>query len=393
MLNYCLLPSLLPQPVLSFDLQAPVGDVAWAPQSSTVFAAATDSGHVHVFEVAHSRAAAVCVQRVAKMRLTKLAFNARHPVLLVGTERGGVLCLKLSPNLRRSFNPGGELGGGARLPPARCACKHAAAGCQLAPPATPTQSSPALLTAQVPALMWATAGRWHEPTRSAQRLEQQRQRGWRLCWRQQPSATQHFGRRTWRCCDAACCQVALVWVCRKGAPAIAAATAAATSGACRAALPHQTPLLLLTIAASLCLLSVTICGDIGASACSGAVHAVAGCHSLHPASLHGFGLAELPSCQWTASLCTVRAWSRRMACAQVGGVSPGGGGSQPARGQRLHHITPCCPAGRALIFDCFTSPLPSCTIPASLSRLPLCSSQILLQIAKFRPPGALRSLQ
>lgn len=94
--------------MLSFDLGAPVGDVAWAPQSSTVFAAATDSGHVHVFDVAHSRAAAVCVQKVArKTRLTKLAFNSRHALLLVGTEHGGVLCLKLSPNLRRSFNPGG----------------------------------------------------------------------------------------------------------------------------------------------------------------------------------------------------------------------------------------------------------------------------------------------
>lgn len=93
--------------MLSFDLGAPVGDVAWAPQSSTVFAAATDRGHVHVFDLAHSRAGAACVQKAAKARLTKLAFNSRHPVLLVGTERGGVLCLKLSPNLRRSFNPGG----------------------------------------------------------------------------------------------------------------------------------------------------------------------------------------------------------------------------------------------------------------------------------------------
>ena len=88
-----------------------MGDVAWAPQCSTVFAAGTDSGHVYVFDLARSRAAAACVQKVArKARLTRLAFNARHPVLLVGTEHGGVVCLKLSPNLRRSFNPGGRRG-------------------------------------------------------------------------------------------------------------------------------------------------------------------------------------------------------------------------------------------------------------------------------------------
>jgi hypothetical protein len=98
------------QPVLSFDLGAPVGDVAWAPFSSTVFAAVTDGGRAHVFDLAQNRDAAVCVQRAArKARCTKLAFNARHPVLLVGDEQGGVTCLKLSPNLRRSFNQGERL--------------------------------------------------------------------------------------------------------------------------------------------------------------------------------------------------------------------------------------------------------------------------------------------
>lgn len=105
-------PARRPQPVLSFDLRAPVGDVAWAPFSATVFAAVTDAGKVHVFDLARSRAAAACVQRVTrKARLTKLAFNARHPVLLVGTEHGGVVCLKLSPNLRRDFAPGGRPAG------------------------------------------------------------------------------------------------------------------------------------------------------------------------------------------------------------------------------------------------------------------------------------------
>jgi hypothetical protein len=98
------------QPVLSFDLGAPVGDVAWAPFSSTVFAAVTDGGRAHVFDLAQNRDAAVCVQYVPrKARCTKLAFNARHPVLLVGDEQGGVTCLKLSPNLRRSFNQGERL--------------------------------------------------------------------------------------------------------------------------------------------------------------------------------------------------------------------------------------------------------------------------------------------
>ena len=38
---------------------------------------------------------------VRKAKLTKVAFNPEHPVLLVGDDRGCVTCLKLSPNLRK----------------------------------------------------------------------------------------------------------------------------------------------------------------------------------------------------------------------------------------------------------------------------------------------------
>lgn len=34
------------KPVMTFDLNSPVGDVAWAPYSSTVFAAASSDGKV-----------------------------------------------------------------------------------------------------------------------------------------------------------------------------------------------------------------------------------------------------------------------------------------------------------------------------------------------------------
>ena len=34
-----------------FDLNSQVGDIAWAPYSSTVFAAVTVDGKVHVFDL------------------------------------------------------------------------------------------------------------------------------------------------------------------------------------------------------------------------------------------------------------------------------------------------------------------------------------------------------
>jgi hypothetical protein len=51
---------------MSFDLGAAVGDIAWAPYSSTVFAAVTDDGKVHVFDLAQNRQLPLCSQKVGE---------------------------------------------------------------------------------------------------------------------------------------------------------------------------------------------------------------------------------------------------------------------------------------------------------------------------------------
>ena len=90
------------QPLMSFDLNNAVGDVAWAPYSSTVFAAVTDDGKVHVFDLDQSKHEPMCEQQVVrKAKLTQVCFNPNEPVLLVGDDRGNVTSLKLSPNLRK----------------------------------------------------------------------------------------------------------------------------------------------------------------------------------------------------------------------------------------------------------------------------------------------------
>ncbi|GFH13531.1 dynein, 78 kDa intermediate chain, flagellar outer arm, partial [Haematococcus lacustris] len=48
----------------------------------------------------------MCSQKVVKKaRLTKLLFNPKWPVILVGDDKGCVTSLKLSPNLRRRCIP------------------------------------------------------------------------------------------------------------------------------------------------------------------------------------------------------------------------------------------------------------------------------------------------
>eukprot|EP01038_Epipyxis_sp_PR26KG_P013040 gene13040-17476_t len=99
----------LAHPVLSFDLGNAVGDVAWAPYSSTVFAAVTSDGKVHVFDLAENKHEPLCEQKVVKRaKLTHVSFNQRDPILIVGDDRGGVNSLKLSPNLRKVHEPRGE---------------------------------------------------------------------------------------------------------------------------------------------------------------------------------------------------------------------------------------------------------------------------------------------
>ena len=90
---------------MSFDLGNSVGGVCWSPYSSTVFAAVTSDGKVHVFDIAENKLEPMCEQKVVKRsRLTHILFSSSDFILIVGDDRGGVNSLKLSPNLRRDDN-------------------------------------------------------------------------------------------------------------------------------------------------------------------------------------------------------------------------------------------------------------------------------------------------
>jgi dynein intermediate chain 1 len=93
-------------PIMTFDLNTAVGDVAWAPFSSTVFACITTDGKLRVYDLDVNKHEPIGETRVnKKAKLTHIAFNPKEPIICVGDDRGVVNILKLSGNLRRMTAP------------------------------------------------------------------------------------------------------------------------------------------------------------------------------------------------------------------------------------------------------------------------------------------------
>ncbi|CAL1602426.1 unnamed protein product [Knipowitschia caucasica] len=84
-----------------FDLRSAVGDVSWAPYSSTTFSAVTTDGVAHIFDLSLDKHHPLCQQQLTHRRLTHVQFNPVHPVLIIGDDKGQVSSFKLSPNLRK----------------------------------------------------------------------------------------------------------------------------------------------------------------------------------------------------------------------------------------------------------------------------------------------------
>ena len=81
-----------------------VGDIAWAPYSSTVFCAVTQEGKVILYDLDINKYKPICSQKVVSYKvghLNSIAFNNVEPLVILGDSSGAVHSLKLSPNLRK----------------------------------------------------------------------------------------------------------------------------------------------------------------------------------------------------------------------------------------------------------------------------------------------------
>ncbi|GFQ92854.1 dynein intermediate chain 2, ciliary [Trichonephila clavata] len=77
--------------MFEFFFEHEVNDVAWAPFSSTLFAAISGNAIVSVFDLAIDKIEAIgmftCYTAKQNVKLTKLAFHPVKPVLIVGDDR------------------------------------------------------------------------------------------------------------------------------------------------------------------------------------------------------------------------------------------------------------------------------------------------------------------
>lgn len=90
------------RPLMTFDLGYAVGDIEWAPYSSTVFAAVTSAGMLYVWDLHQEKHTHLCEHlAMKKAKALHITFNSVDPIILVGDERGGVNSFKLSNSLRK----------------------------------------------------------------------------------------------------------------------------------------------------------------------------------------------------------------------------------------------------------------------------------------------------
>ena len=87
---------------MTFDLGCAVGDIEWAPYSSTVFAAVTSAGNLYVYDLKQEKHHHLCEHpAMKKAKALHVSFNKGDPIILVGDERGGVNSFKLSKSLTK----------------------------------------------------------------------------------------------------------------------------------------------------------------------------------------------------------------------------------------------------------------------------------------------------
>jgi len=87
---------------MTFDLGCAVGDIDWAPYSSTIFAAVSSSGQLYLYDLHQEKHHHLCEQSaMKKAKGLHVSFNPVDKIIVVGDDRGGVTSFILPSSLKK----------------------------------------------------------------------------------------------------------------------------------------------------------------------------------------------------------------------------------------------------------------------------------------------------
>ena len=91
-------------PLLVFDMQSAIGEVAWSPWCSTIFAAVTIEGEMKFYDLNRNRKTHIFKETYSKMAINHIAFNQKEYVFLTGNDRGKVRLWRMAEVLRQTID-------------------------------------------------------------------------------------------------------------------------------------------------------------------------------------------------------------------------------------------------------------------------------------------------
>ena len=92
------------QPLIIFDMQNAVSDVAWSPWCSTIFSAVTVQGDMKFFDLNRNRKAAIHEKKYQDIAINHISFNKFEYVFLTGNEKGKVRLWRMAEPLKTTIN-------------------------------------------------------------------------------------------------------------------------------------------------------------------------------------------------------------------------------------------------------------------------------------------------
>jgi dynein intermediate chain 1 len=92
------------QPLIIFDMQNAVGDFAWSPWCSTIFASVTVQGDMKFFDLNRNRKAAIHEKKYQDIAINHISFNKFEYVFLTGNEKGKVRLWRMAEPLFQTID-------------------------------------------------------------------------------------------------------------------------------------------------------------------------------------------------------------------------------------------------------------------------------------------------